>query len=294
MNLKLEIDKAVKEFNVFAKKYLDSNKDGSSLWSAMNYGVVNGGKRIRPFLIIHLSKFLKIKKSSYMRLALATEFVHAYSLIHDDLPGMDNDDLRRGKPTTHKKYGEAVAILAGNSLLTLAFELLSDPKTHANSNIRTKLINSLSKIAGHAGLAGGQSLDLLYEKKNVSEKQIVKMHELKTARLFEFCSTAPLVLSGKSNLSNLRQYKKYGNNFGLIFQATDDLIDYIGEKSITGKNTQKDLKRNKGNIMKYKSINDIKVHCLQLAKKATNSIATFSDVSSPLNTLIFHIINRVQ
>ena len=202
MKLKLEINKNVKEFNVFAKKYLNSNKDGSSLWAAMNYGVVNGGKRIRPLLIIYISKFLKINKPSYMRLALATEFVHAYSLIHDDLPGMDNDDLRRGKPTTHKKYGEAIAILAGNSLLTLAFQLLADPKTNSNSNIRLKLIDSLSKIAGYTGLAGGQSLDLLYEKKNVSEKQILKMHELKTARLFEFCLIAPLILSGKSNPAN--------------------------------------------------------------------------------------------
>ena len=294
MKLKLEINKNVKEFNVFAKKYLNSNKDGSSLWAAMNYGVVNGGKRIRPLLIIYISKFLKINKPSYMRLALATEFVHAYSLIHDDLPGMDNDDLRRGKPTTHKKYGEAIAILAGNSLLTLAFQLLADPKTNSNSNIRLQLIDSLSKIAGYTGLAGGQSLDLLYEKKNVSEKQILKMHELKTARLFEFCLIAPLILSGKSNPAKLRYYKKYGKNFGLIFQATDDLIDNIGDKNITGKKTQKDLKKNKGNIMKYKSIHDIKNYCLKLANNATHSSSPFSDVTNPLNTLIFHIINRVQ
>lgn len=294
MKLQLEIDKNVKEFNVFAKKYLNSNKGGSSLWDAMNYGVVNGGKRIRPLLIIFISKFLKIDKSSYMRLALATEFVHAYSLIHDDLPGMDNDDLRRGKPTTHKKYGEAVAILAGNSLLTLAFQLLADSKTNSNSNTRLKIIDCLSKIAGYEGLAGGQALDLLYEKKNVSEKQILKMHELKTARLFEFCLIAPLMLSGKLNPKKLKQYKKYGKNFGLIFQATDDLIDYTGDKSITGKKTQKDLKRNKGSIIKYKSIDDIKAYCLQLAKNATNKSSPFSDVTSPLNTLIFHIINRVQ
>ena len=162
----------------------------------MNYGVVNGGKRVRPFLIIELSKILKIKKTNYMRLALASEFVHAYSLIHDDLPGMDNDDLRRGKPTTHKKFGEAVAILAGNSLLTLAFELLSDSKTHINSNIRLGLINNLAKMSGQNGLAGGQSLDLLYEKKNVSVKEIIMMHDLKTAKLFEFCMLSPLILSG--------------------------------------------------------------------------------------------------
>jgi len=187
MNIKLQLKKTATDFNNYAKKYLASHKEGTTLWDAMNYGVVNGGKRIRPFLIIELSKLLNIKKTNYMRLALATEFVHAYSLIHDDLPGMDNDDLRRGKLTTHKKFGEAVAILAGNSLLTLAFEILANPKTHQNNKIRVNLIANLAKMSGSTGLAGGQSLDLLYEKKRVSEKEIIKMHNLKTAKLFEFC-----------------------------------------------------------------------------------------------------------
>ena len=162
MNLKVHLKKTSIDFNTYAKKFLFSKKDGTTLWDAMNYGVVNGGKRVRPFLVIELSKILKIKKSNYMRLALAIELVHAYSLIHDDLPGMDNDDLRRGKPTTHKKFGEAVAILAGNSLLTLAFELLADSKTHINSKIRLELVNNLSKMSGQIGLAGGQSLYLIY------------------------------------------------------------------------------------------------------------------------------------
>ena len=193
MNLETQLKNTTIDFNNYAKKFFLSKRDGTALWNAMNYGVVNGGKRVRPFLIIELSKILKIKKINYMRLALASEFVHAYSLIHDDLPGMDNDDLRRGKPTTHKKFGEAVAILAGNSLLTLAFELLSDSKTHINPNIRLKLINNLAKMSGQNGLAGGQSLDLLYEKKNVSMKEIIMMHDLKTAKLFEFCMLSPVI-----------------------------------------------------------------------------------------------------
>ena len=148
---------------------------------------------------------------------LAVEFVHSYSLIHDDLPGMDNDDLRRGKPTTHKKFGEAIAILAGNSLLTLAFELLADSKTHIDSKTRLGLITNLAKMSGSSGLAGGQSLDLLYEKKIVSEKEIIMMHDLKTAKLFEFCMLSPLVLSGKNTPAREKEYRKYGKNFGLIF-----------------------------------------------------------------------------
>ena len=295
MKLQLEIDKNVKEFNVFAKKYLNSNKGGSSLWDAMNYGVVNGGKRIRPLLIIFISKFLKIDKSSYMRLALATEFVHAYSLIHDDLPGMDNDDLRRGKPTTHKKYGEATAILAGNSLLTLSFEILSNKKMHPSALVRSNIIQELAIISGYRGLAGGQSYDLLYEKITcVSEKEVIMMHELKTAKLFEFCMVAPLLFTNSKSVKKMNDLRTYGKNFGLIFQATDDLLDFIGEKKILGKSVHKDIKRNKGNIMKFKSIDSVKKYCNDLAVSATTNSFMFKDKKNIFNSLIFYIINRVS
>ena len=294
MSLKTQLKNTAIDFNNYAKKFLFSKKDGTTLWDAMNYGVVNGGKRVRPFLVIELSKLLKIKKSNYMRLALAVEFVHAYSLIHDDLPGMDNDDLRRGKPTTHKKFGEAVAILAGNSLLTLAFELLADSKTHINSKTRLGLITNLAKRSGQSGLAGGQSLDLLYEKKIVSEKEIIMMHDLKTAKLFEFCMLSPLILSGKNTRIREKEYRKYGKNFGLIFQATDDLLDYEGKKHITGKKTQKDLKKNKGSIIKYKTSREVKVYCKKLADSATIKTTAFKNPKNIFNALIYNIIDRVS
>ena len=294
MSLETQLKKTAIDFNNYAKKFLFSKKDGTALWDAMNYGVVNGGKRVRPFLVIELSKLLKVKKLNYMRLALAVELVHAYSLIHDDLPGMDNDDLRRGKPTTHKKFGEAVAILAGNSLLTLAFELLADSKTHINPKTRLGLITNLAKRSGQSGLAGGQSLDLLYEKKIVTEKEIIIMHELKTAKLFEFCMVSPLILSGKNTSIREKEYRKYGKNFGLIFQATDDLLDYEGKKNITGKKTQKDLKRNKGNIIKHKTSREVKVYCKKLADSATIKTTTFGNPENIFNKLIYNIINRVS
>jgi len=294
MNLKVHLKKTSIDFNTYAKKFLFSKKDGTTLWDAMNYGVVNGGKRVRPFLVIELSKILKIKKSNYMRLALAIELVHAYSLIHDDLPGMDNDDLRRGKPTTHKKFGEAVAILAGNSLLTLAFELLADSKTHINSKIRLELVTNLAKMSGQNGLAGGQSLDLLYEKKNVSEKEIIVMHNLKTGKLFEFCMLSPLILSGKNISIREKEYRRYGKNFGLIFQATDDLLDYEGKKHVTGKKTQKDLKRNKGSIIKHKTPAEVKMYCKKLADSATIKTKSFRNSDNILNVFIYNIIERVS
>jgi farnesyl diphosphate synthase len=294
MNLKSHLKNTTSDFNNYAKKFLFSKKDGTTLWDAMNYGVVNGGKRVRPFLVIELSKLLKIKKSNYMRLALAVEFVHAYSLIHDDLPGMDNDDLRRGKPTTHKKFGEAVAILAGNSLLTLAFELLADSKTHINSKTRLGLITNLAKISGSSGLAGGQSLDLLYEKRIVSEKEIIMMHDLKTAKLFEFCMISPLILSGKNTPLREKEYRRYGKNFGLIFQATDDLLDYEGKKDITGKRTKKDLKRNKGSIVKHRTSKEVKVYCKKLADSATIKTTAFRNPENLFNIFIYNVIDRVS
>ena len=292
MKLSTKLKLAANEFNLYAKKYLNSQKHKSELWKAMCYGAVNGGKRIRPILIIELSKLLKIKKDQYMRLALATEFVHAYSLIHDDLPGMDDDDLRRGKLTTHKKFGEATAILAGNSLLTLAFELLSDKKTHSSSSVRSDIIQNLAQISGYKGLAGGQSLDLLYEKQFVTEKQIILMHELKTAKLFEFCMAAPLMLSGIKSSKKIDGHRTYGKNFGLIFQATDDLLDFTGKKNILGKTTQKDFKNNKGTIMKYKSIDSVKSYCYDLAKTSTSASSPFKNKNSFFYKLIFNIIER--
>ena len=293
MKLSQKLKSVTAEFDLYAKKYLSSYKYKTQLWRAMKYGVLNGGKRIRPFLIIILSKHLKIKKSQYMRLALATEFVHAYSLIHDDLPGMDNDNMRRGKPTTHKKFDEATAILAGNSLLTLAFELLSDTKTHPSASVRSNIIHKLAEISGYTGLAGGQSFDLLYEKKSVTEKEIIMMHELKTSKLFEFCMVAPLILSDNTSTKKMKELRTYGKNFGLIFQATDDLLDYTGKKRILGKSAQKDLKRNKGNIMKYKSISGVKSYCYDLANSSSDLQTLFDAKNNIFNQLIFHIIDRV-
>ena len=294
MNLTSYINKSNIEFNKFARQFLITNKYPSLLWRAMNYGVMNGGKRIRPLLIIELSKHLNIPKSNFMRVALATEFVHAYSLIMDDLPVMDNDSLRRGKPTTHKKFDEATAILAGNSLLTLAFQILSDPKTHKNPKVRTDLISRLTVLSGHEGLAGGQSLDLLFEKKNVSLKEIVTMHEFKTAKLFEFCTVAPIIMSSKNNKKSLNDAIKFGKNFGLIFQAIDDLLDTYGVKKIMGKNISKDSKRNKGTILKYKTKDEVKTYCNDLAGKATKRSNLFKDDDFILNKLIFHVIDRVS
>ncbi len=287
------INNETKEFNKYVDSYFKGFKNKSYLFKAMIYGTLNGGKRIRPLLVMYLSKYLKIKKINYMRVALASELVHCYSLIHDDMPLMDNDTYRRGVLTTHKKFDEATALLAGNSLLTLAFELLADKKTHPDSFVRSEIIKILASISGKEGLAAGQSLDLLYEKKRVLEAEILQMHYLKTARLFEFCVSAPFIMMGSSD-KEMIQAKLYGKNFGLIFQATDDLLDSIGTKKKLGKTTNKDLMQNKGSILLFKDKNEVKKYCTQLAKQATNKTTIFGDKSFILNELIFSIIDRTS
>ena len=218
----MEINKYInKEINLFNKdldNFLNKYKSNNKLYKVMCYSLKNGGKRLRPIIIKEVSKSLNLNKSQYINSMLAIELVHSYSLIHDDLPCMDDDDYRRGRLSTHKKYDEAQAILAGNSLLTMAFNLLSQ---HQNS----LLVNLLSHLSGFEGLAGGQSLDIDISTKKISYKLIDEIHELKTARLFEFCIAAPFIISNKSK-KQITVSRKYGKIIGKIFQIIDDIHDY--------------------------------------------------------------------
>ena len=187
-----QIKKNSKTIDKFLKKYF-KNQQYSNLISPMKYGTLFGGKKVRSTIILNTGKILNIKPKHLINICAAVECIHSYSLIHDDLPCMDNDSLRRGKLSTHKKFGEATAILAGNSLLTIAFEILSN--LNLNNNIKIKLISLLSKCSGHTGIAGGQFLDLNFEKKNIPLKKIISMQIKKTGKLFSFSCMAPLIVS---------------------------------------------------------------------------------------------------
>jgi geranylgeranyl pyrophosphate synthase len=212
--IKNEIILFNKELDIFLNKY----KTNTKLYQVMCYSMKNGGKRLRPIIIKEVAKSLSLNKSQYLKPMIAIELVHSYSLIHDDLPCMDDDDYRRGRLSTHKKYDEAQAILAGNSLLTMAFNLLSQ-----DSN--SSLMELLSLLSGHEGLAGGQSLDIDTIEKKLNYKVIKKIHEQKTARLFEFCLAAPFIISKKSR-QEINMSRKYGKIIGTIFQIIDDVHDY--------------------------------------------------------------------
>ena len=197
------------QFDKFFFDLLKANLNSSILSKAMIYGSMNGGKRIRPFLVSQAAKIAKAKKTQYLRVASAIESIHSYSLIHDDLPSMDNDDFRRGKLSTHKKFDEATAILAGDALHDFAFQILSSRLTHNNPEKRIQLINYLAKSLGHLGLVAGQSLDLLYENKKNNIKKIIKMYKLKTASLFEFTFSSPFILTNHPK-EIIKFYQRYG------------------------------------------------------------------------------------
>ena len=236
------------QFDKFFFDLLKANLNSSILSKAMIYGSMNGGKRIRPFLVSQAAKIAKAKKTQYLRVASAIESIHSYSLIHDDLPSMDNDDFRRGKLSTHKKFDEATAILAGDALHDFAFQILSSRLTHNNPERRIQLINYLAKSLGHLGLVAGQSLDLLYENKRNNIKKIIKMYKLKTGSLFEFSFSSPFILTNHPK-EIIKFYQRYGLFFGLIFQIIDDLIDETKSFKLIGKTPGKDKKQGKSTLL---------------------------------------------
>jgi len=250
INLNKEIFKYKSEFDKYYKKLLLSHLSNNHLSKVIKYGALNGGKRIRPFLIRIFSKISKVSKKESLRLGAVVESIHSYSLIHDDLPSMDNDDFRRGKPSVHNKFNEAQAILAGDALHDIAFEILSNKKTHPNPFIRSKLVNTLSSKLGNKGLAGGQSLDLIYEQSKTNKSNIIKMYKMKTSSLFSFCCMSPFIIS-KKNKNELVFANKFGETFGLVFQIIDDYLDEIGNFKKLGKTPGKDKKQGKSTILKH-------------------------------------------
>ncbi len=246
LNTLIKINK--KNFDIKFKKLLYKKLDKSNLSKAIYYGSINGGKRIRPFLTMESARIANISINDAFIIASSIECIHSYSLIHDDLPSMDDDDFRRGKLSTHKKFNEATAILAGDALHDLAFELISGNLESKNNISKVKLINYLSLCIGHKGLALGQSLDLEFENKNISRNKILDMYSRKTGKLFEFSFAAPFVLKNKSK-DDIKFAQEFGMLFGLIFQIIDDLIDEIGTFKKIGKTPGKDARQGKSTLL---------------------------------------------
>ena len=289
--MKKKLNKVAKDTNLFLKKFIFNQKK-TDLLNPIKYGLLPGGKKIRSKLIVDVGRIFNIEYKKLIQISAAVECIHAYSLIHDDLPCMDNDRLRRGKLSTHAKFGESTAILAGNSLLTIAFEILSQPTLKIDYKSKINLISLLSKSAGHTGIAGGQYSDLKFEKKRKSFKKIVDMQINKTGKLFSFCCMAPVILSKKNKYINL--FNSIGSKIGLLFQIADDLIDYSGSTKKAGKKTRKDLKKGKATLIGLLGYKNTVKYGDRLKLEILNKIKKFGNKNKDLSDTINYILIRTK
>jgi farnesyl diphosphate synthase len=218
------------------------------LFEAMRHAAIGGGKRLRPLLTVAAARLFAIDRNRALRVGCAIEAIHVYSLIHDDLPCMDDADLRRGKPTVHKAFGEAAAVLAGDSLHALAFELLADPDTHEDPWVRSDLIAELALAAGPGGMAGGQMMDLAAEGQQLDLPAITRLQQLKTGALIEYAVEAACIMN-KLPAEAQTPYRGYARNIGLAFQIADDLIDHSGDEAAAGKPTGRDANAGKATFV---------------------------------------------
>ena len=281
------------KFDKFYNDLLIKKLNESILAKAMKYGAMNGGKRIRPFLVYESSKIVKLSNFNSMIVASSIESIHAYSLIHDDLPSMDDDDYRRGKFSTHKKFNEATAILAGDALHDLAFEIIANELKKVDAKINLKLLNYLSICTGLNGLAGGQSLDLLYENQKLNERKILNMYRMKTGKLFEFSFAAPFIIAG-SSYKNLNFAKEYGLLFGLVFQIIDDLLDEINSFEIIGKTPGKDKKQGKGTLHSIVGKEKVITYCQKLVDKFIKKYRQYFLENPTLAEMLNYNFNRLK
>ena len=232
----------------FAELLAPPGDSRDRLYEAMQHAAIGGGKRLRPLLTIAASRLFAIDRMRALRVGCAIEAIHVYSLIHDDLPCMDNADLRRGKPTIHKAFGEAEAVLAGDCLHALAFEILADPATHEDPWVRSDLVLELALAAGPAGMAGGQMMDLAAEGQRLDLPAITRLQQLKTGALIEYAVEAACIMT-KMPAEGRTPYRGYARNIGLAFQIADDLIDHSGDEAAAGKPTGKDANAGKATFV---------------------------------------------
>ena len=285
-----KLDKIAKDTNFFLKNFIKKQKK-SELIIPMKYGLFSGGKKIRSKILIDIGLLFNVDYKSLIIIGSAVECIHSYSLIHDDLPCMDNDTIRRGKPSAHIKFGESTAVLAGNSLLTMAFEILSHKNLNISENLKTRLINKISESSGHLGIAGGQYLDLDFEHKKVSKKKIIDMEIKKTGKLFSFCCAAPLILK-KRDKREIKKFETIGSEIGLLFQVADDLIDFKGNLNIAGKKTGKDKKKGKATLISLLGYKNTIKYANDLILIINNKIKKYGPKSKNLSETLSYILNR--
>jgi farnesyl diphosphate synthase len=261
------------------------------LLEAMRYATLNGGKRLRAFLVMQTAALFIVSETCAARVGAAVEMLHAYSLVHDDLPAMDNDDLRRGKPTTHRAFDEATAILVGDALQTRAFEVLAEADTHSDPQARCELIQALGSAAGARGMCGGQMIDMLAEGKTLDGPAITRLQALKTGRLIQFSAEAGAIL-GRAPLPQRHLLAAYGRDLGAAFQIADDLLDAEGSPEETGKATGKDATAGKATMVAILGPERARAHAEMLAEQAAAHLDSFGPRATLLRELAAFAVNR--
>ena len=288
--IKIKLKKNAKKVDRFLLNYLKlQNK--SLLIKPMKYGVISGGKKIRSSIIFDTGKIYNLSEKKLINICAAVECIHSYSLIHDDLPCMDNDSIRRGKPSTHIKFGEASAVLAGSSLLTLAFEIITSKNFNLDSKVKNEIARYLAICSGHTGIAGGQELDLRYENKKKSINQIIEMQKKKTGKLFNFCLYSVGVVANK-NKSEKLFLSKLGEEIGLLFQLADDLLDKKGSLSLVGKPVNKDNKKGKSTLLKLMGEKKAYLYANNLKRKILRKLKKHGKKANELVKTIEFILER--
>jgi len=258
---------------------------------AMRYAVLGGGKRLRPFLVLESARLCCLPDEAALNVGAALECIHCYSLVHDDLPAMDDDDLRRGRPTVHKAFDEATAILAGDALLTLAFEILADPETHPDPGVRSALSLELARSAGRAGMAGGQMLDFRAPGANLSETEILRLQSMKTGSLICFACEAGAILAC-AETARRNALVAYGGALGLAFQLADDLLDAEGDAALVGKAVAKDHGAGKATLVSLIGADAARTRLSQLEAQACDALAPFGDAAATLIAAAHFVANR--
>ena len=258
---------------------------------AMRYAITVGGKRMRPFLILEGSALFGAPRERALRAAAAIEMVHTYSLVHDDLPCMDDDDLRRGQPTTHRKFDEATAVLAGDALLTMAFEVLADPATHPDAEVRCRLSARLARAGGSEGMVGGQMMDIVAPQHDFGPDDVALLQRMKTGALFEFsCEAGPIL--GQASPADHERLRAYAHDLGLAFQIADDLIDATSTAEKAGKAVGKDAEAGKATLVSLMGVEGARREALRIAGRAAAVLEPYGTPAEALRRLPAFLVER--
>lgn len=275
----------------FADQLGDPGDGRDRLFAAMRHAAIGGGKRLRPLLVVAAARLFGIDRQRALRVGAAVEAIHVYSLIHDDLPCMDDDDMRRGKPTVHKAFGEAEAVLAGDSLHAIAFEILADSATHEDPFVRSELVLELARAVGPAGMAGGQMMDLAAAGETLDINAITRLQQLKTGALIEFAVEAACIMARLDPHARI-PYRGYARNIGLAFQIADDLIDHSGDEALAGKRLQKDAAAGKATFVSILGEARARQQAELLVEQAIEHLASHREEAELLRAIARFAVER--